>query len=105
VPNNDDVLQAVQQSVNSQTQCFNRLQKQCVDLRQYTSADGQRYVQDKQKSLDQRWRELNQLLTDNVSRYTLENTNDLCSVASFVHVSCRFSSIRIFILKAIDLDS
>lgn len=61
-------FKVLEENMNKHSTYFNRLQKQFTDLKQYTSADGQRTLQEEQRSLEARWQQLNRLLTDKVSR-------------------------------------
>ncbi|CAF4730297.1 unnamed protein product, partial [Rotaria sp. Silwood2] len=57
-------LRLLNENINTHTSNYNRLQKQFNDLRQYSSSEGQRVLSEEQLSIEKRWNQLNQLITD-----------------------------------------
>jgi hypothetical protein len=58
------------------TSNYNRFHKQLNDLRQYTSAEGQRTLHEEQMSIETRWHRINRLTTDKVNKIQGENSKD-----------------------------
>lgn len=59
-------LKILDENIHNHTSNYNRFHKQLNDLRQYTSAEGQRTLHEEQMSIETRWHRINRLTTDKV---------------------------------------
>jgi hypothetical protein len=66
------------ESIHHHTSNYNRFHKQLNDLRQYTSAEGQRILHEEQMSIETRWHRINRLTTDKVNSFLFKNIHHLC---------------------------
>lgn len=60
------LLKVLDENLRHHTANYNRLLKQLNDLRQYSSSDGLRILNEEQTSIETRWTQLNRLITDKV---------------------------------------
>ena len=60
-------MKLLDENINNHTSNYNRLQKQLNDLRQYSSSEGQRILNEEQLSIETRWNQLNRLVAERVS--------------------------------------
>jgi len=56
------------ENIHSHTSNYNRFHKQLNELRQYSSAEGQRILHEEQMSIETRWHQINRLTTDKVKK-------------------------------------
>ncbi len=62
------LFKLLDENIRNYTSNYNRLHKQLNDLRQYSSSDGKRLLNEQQTSIETRWNQLNRLITDKVRR-------------------------------------
>jgi flagellar biosynthesis chaperone FliJ len=60
-------VKVLDENIHHHTSNYNRFHKQLNDLRQYTSAEGQRILHEEQMSIETRWHRINRLTTDKVT--------------------------------------
>ncbi|CAF3867182.1 unnamed protein product, partial [Didymodactylos carnosus] len=59
-------LKILDDDIRHQTSNYNHLHKQLIELRQYSSTDGQRSIHNEQASIETRWNQLNKQVSDKV---------------------------------------
>jgi hypothetical protein len=65
-------VKVLDESIHHHTSNYNRFHKQLNDLRQYTSAEGQRTLHEEQMSIETRWHRINRLTTDKVKSFDMK---------------------------------